>query len=154
MYLVKSTCTFRTFYEIAFLLCNLQPNENSHKQMHVSGPWTVWSGSHGSSTPWQTSTAGSSTAWSPGNHHLLRRRKIQNWRENIPASKQNGGKFHNKKLAWNIFYQRMRVNPYLINAYLFHKGFSTLEKKPWYVIRGQCCPSSRAWLPGMTALCR
>ncbi len=92
--------------------------------MPVSGPWTVWSGSHGSFTPWQTSTAGSSTAWSPGNHHLLRRRKIQIWRENIPASNKLAGNFKLKN--WReFFYLRMRNLSEFLSGniwFVFRKG--------------------------------
>ncbi len=33
-----------------------------------------------------------------------------------------------------------------INGYLYHQRVSPpLKKTPWYVIRGQCCPSIRVW---------
>ncbi len=43
-------------------------------------------------------------------------------------------------------------NPFLFikdnRLFISSEGFSTLEKKtPWYVIRRQCCPSSRVWQP-------
>ncbi len=42
-------------------------------------------------------------------------------------------------------------NPFLLikNKWLFisSEGFATFEKTPWYVIRGQCCPSSQVWQP-------
>jgi hypothetical protein len=35
-----------------------------------------------------------------------------------------------------------------INGYLYYQRVSPpLKKTPWYVIRGQCCPSSRVWQP-------
>ncbi len=35
-----------------------------------------------------------------------------------------------------------------INGYLCHQRVSPpLKKKPWYVIRGQCCPSIWVWQP-------
>ena len=48
--------------------------------VHCTDRWTVWSGSHGSTTLWQTSTAGCSTAWNQG--ELLCAFAIsKNWRE-------------------------------------------------------------------------
>ncbi len=71
----------------------------------------------------------------------------------------------------SIFEQPTHFNHFLfikINGYLYLRGFiHPWNTTPWYVLRGQCCPSSQKWKPstdsngslahfpgtGVTALC-
>jgi hypothetical protein len=75
--------------------------------MPVSGPWTVWSGSHGSSTPWQTSTAGSSTAWSPGIKPPAQAQDSELAGKTFPP-RVKWREISKRKIGGKFFYLRMR----------------------------------------------
>ncbi len=60
--------------------------------------------------------------------------------------------FHCNSVIFTLNNLSMSVNPSLFikskQLFISSEGFSTLEKKLlWYVLRGQCCPSSRLWQP-------